>query len=313
MGARFTVLPRGGSPRSVQYIIRLARSTSRSMGSGRLSTRSSISLRFAGLSPFGISRSVLAVAGKSGIVTGIDRANKTVIFKTPGTTISNTERVDETLKLVCPGAVGGAEWNGTAYHPGLGILYTGMVDWCFYYSTKDYSGEPGFWVGRKVSGESPTVRPDFSKPARGWISAMDGETGKGPLEVRGRRSGGGRSDPHQGWHPLRGRCARQSSRSGRKKRSGTKTNRRQGSAQSRADQLCRRRYPIRGCSRRWAGVQRQGDQWSPPSERLQFDGQRHAQDRQIGAGADYSYTGDRSSRESAGILEFLRSLPQPYR
>ena len=37
MGARLTVLPRGGSPRSVQYIIRLARSRSRSMGSGRFS------------------------------------------------------------------------------------------------------------------------------------------------------------------------------------------------------------------------------------------------------------------------------------
>ena len=37
IGARFTVLPRGGSPRSVQYIIRLPRSRSRSMGSGKLS------------------------------------------------------------------------------------------------------------------------------------------------------------------------------------------------------------------------------------------------------------------------------------
>jgi alcohol dehydrogenase (cytochrome c) len=54
-------------------------------------------------------KSLLAIAGKSGIVTGIDRASKTVIFKTPGTTISNTERVDETLKLVCPGASGGVE------------------------------------------------------------------------------------------------------------------------------------------------------------------------------------------------------------
>jgi mono/diheme cytochrome c family protein len=60
-----------------------------------------------------------------------------------------------------------------AYHPGLGILYTGMVDWCFYYSTKEYSGQPGFWVE-----DGGTIRADFSQRARGWITAMDGETGK---------------------------------------------------------------------------------------------------------------------------------------
>ena len=38
MGARFTVLPRGGSPRSVQYSVRLTGSRSKSIGSGRLST-----------------------------------------------------------------------------------------------------------------------------------------------------------------------------------------------------------------------------------------------------------------------------------
>jgi alcohol dehydrogenase (cytochrome c) len=119
-------------------------------------------------------KSMLAVAGKDGNVLGIDRANKTVIFKTAGTTMDNVGPVDETLKLVCPGSIGGAQWNGTAYHPGLGILYSGMVDWCFFFSTKNYAVDPGFW---EVP-EGGTVRPDYSKQPSGWVTAMDGETGK---------------------------------------------------------------------------------------------------------------------------------------
>lgn len=126
-------------------------------------------------------KSMLAVAGKEGFVFGIDRASKkrdkyggaVPVFETPGTTIANTEPLDDSLRLVCPGSIGGAQWNGTAYHPGLGILYTGMVDFCFYYSTKFYGDDPGFW-------ENPDemVRVDFSKPPRGWITALDGETGE---------------------------------------------------------------------------------------------------------------------------------------
>lgn len=119
-------------------------------------------------------KSMLAVAGKEGFVFGVDRTSKKPIFKTPGTTIANTQPVDDSLRLVCPGSIGGAQWNGTAYHPGLGILYTGMVDFCFYYSTKYYGEDPGFWENNDDS----MVRADFSKPPRGWITALDGETGE---------------------------------------------------------------------------------------------------------------------------------------
>jgi glucose dehydrogenase len=30
----------------------------------------------------------------------------------------------------CPGAVGGAEWNGVAYHPPTNLIFTGEDDWC---------------------------------------------------------------------------------------------------------------------------------------------------------------------------------------
>jgi alcohol dehydrogenase (cytochrome c) len=118
-------------------------------------------------------KNMFAVAGKDGFVLGIDRTTKQPVFKTAGTTIANVGPVDETLQLVCPGILGGAQWNGTAYHPAMNIVYTGMIDWCTYFSTKDYGGDqPGFWSS------GSTVRFDFSKPPRGWITAMDGETGK---------------------------------------------------------------------------------------------------------------------------------------
>jgi alcohol dehydrogenase (cytochrome c) len=130
-------------------------------------------------------KEMLAVAGKEGYVIGIDRTSRTldegmcqkkILFRTPGTRVpaQPEPEVDSTLRLVCPGTLGGAQWNGTAYHPSLGILYSGMVDFCFYYSSSFYGADPGFWT--YPNGQ--TLRPDFSKPPRGWITAMDGETGK---------------------------------------------------------------------------------------------------------------------------------------
>lgn len=141
-------------------------------------------------------REMLAITGKEGFVFGLDRAGsvsdpramgeKPCVFKTPGTTTPPTASaagdpcpptlepaVDDTLRLVCPGSIGGAQWNGTAYHPELGILYSGMVDNCFWYSTKSYGQDGRFWAP-----EGLTVRVNFSTPPSGWITAMDGETGK---------------------------------------------------------------------------------------------------------------------------------------
>jgi alcohol dehydrogenase (cytochrome c) len=132
-------------------------------------------------------KDILAIAGKDGHVFGIDRESHRLIFKTAGTTIANAGPVDATLKLVCPGTLGGAQWNGTAYHPGIGVLYSGMVDWCFYYSTKDYETDPAGWSvtepdagypGGWKEPEHHTLRADFSKQPTGWVTAMDGETGR---------------------------------------------------------------------------------------------------------------------------------------
>lgn len=105
-------------------------------------------------------KEMLAIAGKSGRVYGIDRANtQKLAFNTPATTVAHDdEPLDETWKRVCPGLQGGAMFNGTAYHPGTGTLYIGMSDHCAFYIKN-------------------SVVKDFSQQPKGWVTAMDGETG----------------------------------------------------------------------------------------------------------------------------------------
>ena len=80
-------------------------------------------------------KDMLAIAGKSGRVYGIDRAKpQELAFNTPATTVAHDdEALDQTWKRVCPGLQGGAMFNGTAYHPGTGALYVGMSDHCAFY------------------------------------------------------------------------------------------------------------------------------------------------------------------------------------
>jgi len=115
-------------------------------------------------------KDMLAVAGKNGRVLGIDRTSKSVVFDTPATTIANDGPIDGTKKLVCPGTLGGAQWNGTAYHPGFGALYVGMVDWCWFYWRRPEAGAPG--------GVSAEPIRDIDAQPKGWITAIDGETGR---------------------------------------------------------------------------------------------------------------------------------------
>jgi alcohol dehydrogenase (cytochrome c) len=120
-------------------------------------------------------KDMLAIASKDGHVYGIDRGSQVLVFKTPATTIADADvPLEQTPKLVCPGVLGGAQFNGTAYHPGTGALYVGMVDACTYFR-KDFPALRG--------SVEPVTSPDFSmRPVvvqpRGWITAMDGETGR---------------------------------------------------------------------------------------------------------------------------------------
>jgi alcohol dehydrogenase (cytochrome c) len=115
---------------------------------------------------------MLAVAGKSGRVYGVDRDDMQATFDTPGTTLENDrEPLANKWMHVCPGLQGGAMFNGPAYHPGLGTLFVGMNDHCAWYLTN-----------KAIPGSGGDVIKDWAAAAKlqaphGWITAMDGQTG----------------------------------------------------------------------------------------------------------------------------------------
>ena len=112
---------------------------------------------------------MLAIAGKDGLVYGINRVTHEPVFKTPGVTRANDGPYGATPILVCPGTLGGAQWNGAAYDPDNGMLYTGMVDWCWYYYQYPNPKDPAHPIGTPVW--------NFSVPPRGQITAIDGADG----------------------------------------------------------------------------------------------------------------------------------------
>jgi glucose dehydrogenase len=117
-------------------------------------------------------RDMLAIAGKSGRVYGIDRKTQLLAFNTPATTLENDQvPLTGTYMHACPGQNGGAMFNGAAYHPGTGALYVGMVDFCAWYLTNHIiPGSGGLFVKDWASAAK-------LQAPRGWITAIDGNSG----------------------------------------------------------------------------------------------------------------------------------------
>lgn len=115
-------------------------------------------------------RPMVALASKDGYVYGINRETHQLVFRSPATTIEN-ERAEVTPDGIraCPGALGGAEWNGPAYDAINKSIIVGMVDWCSI--LRRY--EPKFMGGQLYFGGSF----DNIGRGRGWITAFDPDTG----------------------------------------------------------------------------------------------------------------------------------------
>ncbi|HUK00910.1 MAG TPA: PQQ-binding-like beta-propeller repeat protein [Steroidobacteraceae bacterium] len=116
-------------------------------------------------------RDIVAVAGKDGYVTALDRATHKPIFRTPVTTIVDApvNPRPEGFKA-CPGYAGGVEWNGPGLDRVNHTLITGAVDACFIVklgTTHYAAGEANF--GGTIEPEGPTT---------GWLTAIDSETGE---------------------------------------------------------------------------------------------------------------------------------------
>jgi alcohol dehydrogenase (cytochrome c) len=115
----------------------------------------------------------VAIGSKDGHLYGVARQSHAQRFKTPITTILNDDK-KPTLEGIraCPGPLGGVEWNGPAFDPDSRTIYVGSVDWCATFNlgqdVKYKAGE--LYMGTRYSG-------DNSENAKGWVTALDGDTG----------------------------------------------------------------------------------------------------------------------------------------
>ncbi len=73
---------------------------------------------------------------------------------------------------VCPGLLGGVEWNGAAFDLPKNSLYVGAVDWCAVMK----KGEPKWVGGEFFFGGTPVQDPPDQ--ASGWVTALDATNGK---------------------------------------------------------------------------------------------------------------------------------------
>jgi len=118
-------------------------------------------------------RPVVSTVGKDGFLRLLDRQSHDVLWETEVTTHKNTGlALTREGVLVCPGVLGGIEWNGPAYDPRSKSLFVNAVDWCATFSLSDEEilYVPGeLYMGGKIKLEDQS---------RGWLTAVDATTGK---------------------------------------------------------------------------------------------------------------------------------------
>lgn len=112
---------------------------------------------------YGISPAAVLVTLKNG---------KKLVARTAVTTILNhqVEPIIEGVRI-CPGLLGGVEWNSPGYDPVNNALTVGAVDWC---STVFIEDPPTYTPGEIYSGGSFKAGNEGS----GWITSIDAAMGK---------------------------------------------------------------------------------------------------------------------------------------
>ncbi len=119
-------------------------------------------------------RKLVTTVGKDGMLHVLDRETREHVYEVPVTTRLNPDVPLKTTEGVraCPGVLGGVQWNGPAYNPGLTMLFVNAVDWCstFKKAVEFRAGVGGFMGGTTV--------PDPLEKSRGWLTAIDAATGR---------------------------------------------------------------------------------------------------------------------------------------
>ena len=121
----------------------------------------------------GEQRQLVSVVGKDGLLRVLDRETHEPLYE-----VAVTRRQNVELPLtpegvhVCPGPLGGVQWNGPAFSPKTNTLYVPAVDWC---GTFRKAVELRHVAGQNYMGGSWS--PDPVEQARGWLTAIDASTG----------------------------------------------------------------------------------------------------------------------------------------
>ena len=126
------------------------------------------------------SRTAIATSGKDGMLRVVDRDSHQVLYAAATTTRINAEAPASLTPIhVCPGTLGGTEWNGAAYSPKLNILVIPSNDnWCS--EIQKTSEAPSAEKATRGLGPyfgGPMTHPLFSE-ATAWLTAFDAATGK---------------------------------------------------------------------------------------------------------------------------------------
>ena len=114
---------------------------------------------------------MVAFGGKDGYLYGVNRETHERVFKTAVTTIKNAGVAPTHDGIeICPGPLGGVEWNGPAYDKPANAIVVGSVDWCAVETAeKEYKFKPGqFNLGGTFK---------FAEKSGGWIHAINADTG----------------------------------------------------------------------------------------------------------------------------------------
>ena len=126
----------------------------------------------------GATRNVIASTGKDGLLRLLDRDSRDLIYSVPITTRLNVESpITRTPVRVCPGTLGGQEWNGSSYYAKQNMLIVPATDWCAEYSKDATAPDPekehthAFYFGGQT-------KFDPWSAARGRLTAFDASTGQ---------------------------------------------------------------------------------------------------------------------------------------
>jgi alcohol dehydrogenase (cytochrome c) len=119
-------------------------------------------------------RNLITVTGKDGLLRMLDRDSHELLYEIPITTRKNVD-AEPTVSgtHICPGLLGGMEWNGPAYNANTNTLFVASVDWCGTFNKTDKP--PEFALNAHYYGGS--VTPDPRDQAKGWLYAIDATTG----------------------------------------------------------------------------------------------------------------------------------------